>query len=63
MTVSQTAALIGQQANLPIGGGVMVAVLITDVKEGWGKTRYQVTPVKGYGAKWVEYVELIGQPE
>lgn len=37
-------------------GGLRVAVVILDIKESWGKTRFQVSPVTGSGTVWVESV-------
>lgn len=60
MTTANLAALLGARAHLPIGEGVMVEVYIADVKERWGRLRYLIRPVAGYGTKWVENLEVPG---
>ena len=40
-------------------GGLHVKVIVEDVKERWGRTRFLVSPVEGTGAVWVESVSLV----
>ena len=35
-------------------GGLKIAVVITDIKTSYGKTRFLVSPVAGKGEVWVE---------
>ena len=35
-------------------GGLIVAVVIVDIKKSYGKVRFQVSPVAGKGDIWVE---------
>ncbi len=35
-------------------GGLLVSVVIMDVKERWGRVRFLVSPVAGKGTIWVE---------
>lgn len=35
-------------------GGLEVAVVVMDIKESYGKTRFKVSPVTGRGEIWVE---------
>lgn len=37
-------------------GGLIVGVVILDVKQSYGKTRYLVSPVTGKGEVWVESI-------
>jgi hypothetical protein len=37
-------------------GGLKIAVVILDIKNSYGRTRYQVSPVTGTGEIWVESV-------
>lgn len=37
-------------------GGLTVGVVVLDVKERWGKTRFLVSPVTGKGEVWVESI-------
>jgi hypothetical protein len=48
MTLAQLAQLIGQQGNLSIDG-LEVSVKIVNIKQAYGNTRYEVTPVSGSG--------------
>ena len=36
--------------------GLMVKVMIKDVKNSYGKDRYLITPVEGSGEKWTEKI-------
>jgi len=35
-------------------GGLEIGVVIMDIKQVWGKTRFLVSPVTGKGEVWVE---------
>jgi hypothetical protein len=48
---------VGQKGWIKLGL-LTVDVNITDVKQAYGKTRYQVEPVSGKGSAWVEDVVL-----
>jgi hypothetical protein len=37
-------------------GGLKVGVVILDIKNSYGKIRYQVSPVTGTGEVWVENI-------
>jgi len=39
-------------------GGLKVNILIRDVKQSYGRTRYLVTPLSGEGEVWVESVSF-----
>lgn len=39
--------------------GMSIAVVVLDIKERWGKIRYQVSPVAGKGDVWVEAINEI----
>lgn len=49
---------VGKKATVVIGG-LKVEVKIVDVKNSYGRTRYQITPVAGAGQVWVESVTLV----
>ena len=53
MTAKQQAALLGQEIDVRCDG-LTVACLIQDVKQAYGKMRFQVTPVNGDGLIWIE---------
>lgn len=55
-TVSETAKLLGSENFRVLLGGLRVDVRILDVKQSYGRTRYQVAPVSGVGSVWVENV-------
>lgn len=48
---------VGKKGTIRLGL-LTIEVKITDVKEAYGKTRYQVEPVSGSGSAWVEDVTL-----
>lgn len=48
MTLAQLALLIGRQGDLSIDG-LEVSVKIVNIKQAYGNTRYEVTPVSGSG--------------
>jgi hypothetical protein len=54
----QLAAKVGKTAYLWIDE-LKVEVTVLDVKQAWGRVRYLVTPTKGEGEKWTEYIEWI----
>lgn len=40
-------------------GGLLVAVVILDIKKSYGQTRYLVSPVTGRGEVWIEnFIEI-----
>lgn len=49
---------VGKEGFISIGS-MAVNVLITDIKVAYGKVRYQVSPVNGYGSTWVQEVRLV----
>jgi hypothetical protein len=57
MTTVETMQLIGMQGTIFVGG-LNVDVTIKDIKQAYGKTRYQVEPVAGRGSVWVESISL-----
>jgi hypothetical protein len=44
---------IGKEAKCKLGG-LLVTVIVLDVKVSYGKTRYLITPIAGSGEIWVE---------
>lgn len=53
MTV-QTAPFKINQVGIISIGGLEVEVMLQDIKERWGHTRFLVSPVSGSGQVWVE---------
>lgn len=49
---------VGQRAILPVGD-LQFVVKIVDVKMGWGKGRFLITPETGGGTRWVELGTLL----
>jgi len=57
---------VGRLAIVPLGTAKMkvkVQVKIVDVKNVYGRDLYQIMPVAGSGAMWVEKVTLIKTKE
>ncbi len=46
---------IHRKVNVKLGG-LIVSVVVLDIKERWGKTRWLVSPVTGKGQVWVETI-------
>lgn len=60
MTLTQQVPKLGATALIK-RDNLSFEVLIVDIKTAWGKERYQVQPVAGYGLTWVENVKLISK--
>jgi len=55
VSARELVALIGQTAELRCESGALsVAVLITDAKSAYGRTRVLVSPVSGSGEIWAD---------
>lgn len=52
MTILEMAALIGSKGLLSMEG-MKVRIIINNVKKSYGNINVLVTPVDGYGEKWV----------
>ena len=48
---------VGKRAYIH-AGGMLVEVIVLDVKQSWGRMRYQVSPISGQGEIWVENLSL-----
>ena len=57
MTALEQQEYLNRHANIFVGG-LHVDVLITNVKQVYGRTRYEVTPLQGTGRVWVENLTL-----
>ena len=57
MTTKQGFPLIGATGYIYYNG-LKIRVGITDVKQSYGKTRYEVEPMEGEGRAWVESIEI-----
>lgn len=61
MTTIDLQQFIGRKALLPFGptNEVMIEVVVVNVKETWGRVRYQIRPVAGFGVIWVEKLNFV----
>jgi hypothetical protein len=57
VTTKEMATFIGREAQWKTNG-LSISVTVVDVKQAWGKLRYQISPVSGNGATWVEYLDV-----
>ena len=62
MTVAQMAKMIGTLWLLSDGKGLRFTVTVIDMREVWGKPQCKVSPVDGYGDRWVDMTSLSGSP-
>ena len=62
MTVAQMAKMIGTLWLLSDGKGLRFIVTVIDMREVWGKPQCLVSPVDGYGERWVDMTSLSGSP-
>jgi len=62
MTVAQMAKMIGTLWLLSDGKGLSFTVTVIDMREVWGKPQCKVSPVDGYGERWVDMTSLSGSP-
>lgn len=46
----------GKNAQIYIGG-LLVDVIVKDIKQSYGRTRFLVAPVSGNGEIWVEQIK------
>lgn len=56
-TMKELLKLIGKTGSVN-SNGLVTYVKILDIKKSYGRTRYQVTPLKGEGEVWVEDVTI-----
>lgn len=54
MNLQELTATIGRHGSITVLGGVGVTVQVIDVKMSYGKVRYLVKPLNGWGSAWVE---------
>ena len=62
MTVAQMAKMIGTLWLLSDGKGLRFTVTVNDMRENWGKPQCLVSPVDGYGDRWVDMTSLSAIP-
>lgn len=61
MTVAEYAGMIGKPVRVNLGG-LMIAVIVKDIKQSYGKARFLVVPpAPGSGEIWVETVHELPQ--
>ena len=56
-SIAEVANLFGKEAEIPFHG-TNILVVIHDYKQSYGRDRWQVTPVNGRGAVWVEIEDI-----
>ena len=54
MTVAQLAAIIGREADFEVTPNLTIRVVVRDVRQRFGRTDYEVSPVSGSGTQWVD---------
>lgn len=55
---------VNRKVNIKVNqpsGGLIVSVVILDIKQSWGQTRFLVSPVCGKGEIWVEKILEINE--
>ena len=62
MTHKEMAKLIESKWLLSDGKGLRFSVRIEDMRENWGKPQCLVSPVDGYGDRWVDMTSLSALP-
>ena len=62
MTVKEMEKMIGTLWLLSDGKGLQFSVRVEDMREVWGKPQCLVSPVDGYGERWVDMTSLSGSP-
>ena len=61
MTHSEIHKVIGSTRFLRCDG-LLVPVKVQDYSLAWGRDRWQIEPVGGYGARWVDDDSLVDEP-
>ena len=59
MTAAQQAKLLGQEVGVRCES-LLGNCRISDIKQAYGRMRFQVSPVNGSGSMWVEDSRLVG---
>lgn len=54
LTYKQAAAIVGRQGRWHAPNGLVFDVLVRDVRECFGRQDYEIVPLHGSGARWVE---------
>ena len=54
MTHAEIHKFIGTTRFLRCDGGLLVPVVIRDYALAWGRDRWRVEPVGGFGSRWVD---------
>lgn len=57
MSVNNLKEFIGKHGTIELSG-LTIKVMVRDIKETWGRTRYLVTPVAGSGEIFVENIRI-----
>ena len=59
----EAASLVGKSGTITLRLGLSeltIPVNITNVKQSYGKIRWEVNPINGLGSAWVETVNNVG---
>lgn len=59
MTATEMIPAVGQQVSVRFEE-LLIDCVVADVKQSWGKTRLQITPLLGTGTQWIELSRLVG---
>jgi len=62
LTAKEMTKLIESKWLLSDGKGLRFSVRIEDMRENWGKPQCLVSPVDGYGDRWVDMTSLSALP-
>ena len=62
MTHKEMEKLIESKWMLSDGKGLRFTVTVNDIRENWGKPQCKVSPVDGYGERWVDMTSLSAIP-
>jgi len=57
MTAREMQEAIGQKVYF-VAGTLKFLCDVIDVKVGWGQPRFLISPVEGYGSRWVEFSSI-----
>ena len=58
MTTKQGYPIIGSWGYICHPNGLQIKVEVIDLKQSYGRTRYQVKPLEGKGTAWVEVITI-----
>jgi len=56
-TATQMIPAVGKQINVHVETWV-IPMMVTDVKNAWGRIRLEVEPISGTGRQWIELTRV-----